>query len=283
MNRPVDAAIAAKTAPTVVAPDAPPMILDRVHGRRGVYLFDGNAIAWRDTGKQGVTLKIVREDRAAGHFLGLIGFEPFTRSGLHQHQGVASSWLLDGGLVDYAESMIGDLIGINLAGSTHDAIAYRRTLLMSRLEGPVLYPPDSGKLHDLHVGSRHGEFVNPAPDVSPDIILDPFALKPVSPGIGGLMRRTVFDYANTGSNHRMVMLTFRPGTTLPMLETSALTEFWVHGGGLEVEGAAVNANGFVILEPGARVRIGAPFGANVVGWAEGPTRFDDGAPELFGF
>lgn len=238
---------------------------------------------WRDTGKEGVRQKVVREDRAAGHFLGLIAFEPLTRSGLHQHQGPASSYFMDGALTDYWQTMSQNRVGINLKGATHDAIAFCKTLLMARLEAPVLYPPGDGPLHDLHVGARHGAFENPAPDAPADLDIDPMAIRPVSPGVPGVLRRMPFDYQGTGSDHRMVMLQLRPGTVLPPLATSALTEFWVLGGGLTVGGKTVLANGFVVVEPDSQAQIASPFGAQVIAWAEGPTRFEDGAPELFGF
>ena len=58
-----------------------------------------------------------------GEFLGLIAFDPFTRSGLHQHQGIATSFILEGGLSDYLGPVHQHEVGINYRGSTHDAIA----------------------------------------------------------------------------------------------------------------------------------------------------------------
>ena len=99
---------------------------------------------------------------ARGEFLGLIAFDPFTRSGLHQHQGIATSFILEGGLSDYLGPVNQHEVGINYRGSTHDAMAYVPTVLVSKLEGPVTYPVDAGVLSGIHAGSRHDSFRNPA-------------------------------------------------------------------------------------------------------------------------
>ncbi len=66
-----------------------------------VSVYDADTLEWHTAGKSGLSLKPVREDREKGRFLGLVSFEPLTRSGLHQHLGVATSFVLDGSLTDY--------------------------------------------------------------------------------------------------------------------------------------------------------------------------------------
>ena len=73
--------------------------------------------------------------------------------------GVASSFVVQGGLTDYHGAVRLHQAGINVKGSTHDAIAYEQTVLASRLEGPVLYPP-AGEITGVHAGSRYGDFKN---------------------------------------------------------------------------------------------------------------------------
>ena len=85
----------------------------------------------------------------------------------------------------------------------------------------------------------------------------------------GLRRQTVFDYAGTGSAHRFVQLSLTPGTVCPRWRASALTEFWVRGGLLQIGDRTVHANSFVIIEPGALVNMQSPFGALLLAWAEG--------------
>lgn len=243
-------------------------------------------LRWQQTGKPGIVLRTVREDRVAGRFLGLVGFEPFSRSGLHQHRGVATSFFVDGGLTDHVGGAGLHEVGINLAGSTHDAIAYRRTLLVSRLEGPVVYPPDTGALSALHAGASHAP-IEAAPSVPPEINVPIDAIAPVRLGMAGAVRRTAFDYAGTGSAHRMTQLTLAPGALLPAFETSALVELWIRGGAIEINGRSAHANCFVLIEPATLVHIGSRFGAMLLAWAEGPARWADAAPadanEPFGF
>ena len=256
-----------------------------------VHVFDANALPWQDTPEAGLRLKSIRYDNDEGRFLGLVGFQPMTRSGLHQHRGVATSFVVDGRLTDYHGSIGLHEAGINLVGATHDAFSYPNTVLVSRLEGPVAYPPDRGPLSGLHAGSRHAEFVNPAPEVPPEINVDVDRLDRWQSGIEGVLRQTIFDYAGTGSAHRFVQLHFAPGAACPPWRASALTEFWVRGGLLQVGERTVHGNCFVVVEPGATVTLASRFGALALAWAEGPEDWLGGAPptvrcvraSLFGF
>jgi hypothetical protein len=240
-----------------------------------VHVFDARELPWQDTPEPGLRLKPVRYDDARGHFLGLVGFAPLARSGLHQHRGVATSFVLDGSLVDYAGPIGLHHAGINLVGATHDAAAYQNTLLVSRLEGPVVYPASRGELSGLHAGSRHADFDNPAPEVAPDINIAVDALVPQQSGIPGLRRQTIFDYAGTGSSHRFVQLSMAPGSTCPAWHCRCLTEFWVRGGLLQINGQVAHANCFVVIEPGAEVQMASPFGVLLLAWAEGPEAWVD--------
>lgn len=235
----------------------------------GVLAFEQGQVPWQDTSEPGLRLKPVRYDDARGHFLGWVGFAPMARSGLHQHRGVATSFVVDGGLTDYQGSLGLNEAGINLCGATHDAVSYQNTLLVSRLEGPVIYPREHGDLSGLHAGSRHDEVVNPAPDVPPDINVPVDALPAHQTGIAGVRRQTIFDYAGTGSAHRFVQLRLAPGSELPAWRASARVDFWVRGGRLMIEGQTVLANSFIVVDAGATVRMSSPHGALMLAWAEG--------------
>lgn len=257
-----------------------------------IHVFDSAALPWQDTPEPGLRLKPIRYDDQRGQFLGLAGFEAMTRSGLHQHRGVASSFVIAGGLTDYHGSVRLHEAGINLLGATHDAIAYEPTVLVSRLEGPVAYPPEHGDLSGLHAGSRHADIVNLAPQVPPEINVVVDAVDRWQTGVPGLQRQTIFDYAGTASLHRYVQLRWMPGSVCPPWRATALTEFWVRGGRVEVDGQMVHANCFVVVEQGATVQMASPFGALLLAWAEGPEDWADGsaAPgqharhrSLFGF
>ena len=72
-----------------------------------------------------------------------------------------------------------------MKGSTHDAIAYQPTVLVSRLEGPVTYPPKVD-LSGLHSGSRHASIRNPDPDAPPEVNVTVDALPYESTGVFGV-------------------------------------------------------------------------------------------------
>ncbi len=252
---------------------------------KAVTIVDAATLDWRPAGKEGLALKVVREDRAKGLFLGAVAFEPMARSGLHQHQGVATSFFARGGLTDYSGSAVLHDIGINLKGSTHDAIAYESSLLISRLEGPVTYPEGAGSLHGLHIGAYHAEVENERPDVAPEINVPLASVSAFATGVQGLTRRTLFDYAGVGDNHRMLQWTLRPGTTVPRFKATALVEMWMHAGDLAINGASAHADCFVIIEPGQEVSLASAFGARLLVWTEGPALAVDALEPngLFGY
>lgn len=243
-----------------------------------VAVIDAQSVLWRPTSNAGLWLKPVREDTKRGQFFGLVRFDPFTRSGLHQHQGVASSFVVSGGLTDYHGSIGLHQAGINVLGSTHDAIAYHDTILVSRLEGPVTYPVGSS-ISGVHSGSTHASFVNPDPDVPPEMNISVDALAILPTGIAGVGCQAIFDYQDTASLHRMAQLTIRPTTSFTF-RTTALTEFWVRGGEIQINGQTAYANCFVCCAAQVDVEIVSPFGALLIAWAEGQER---GGSNLFGF
>jgi hypothetical protein len=250
-----------------------------------VHVFDASAMAWQETARPGLRLKTIRIDDERGEFLGQIAFDPCVRSGLHQHQGVATSFILEGGLTDYQGAVNLHEVGINYRGSTHDAIAYVPTVLVSKLEGPVTYPPDEGLLSGVHAGSTYRAFRNTAPDVPPEINVVIDRVAPVATGIAGLGRQEIYDYAGSGLARRMLQWRIRPETALPAWQASDWVELWVRGGEIAVNGQKAHANCFVVIEPGTTVRMESPFGALALVWAEGRERrgSDGDGAGLFGF
>lgn len=256
---------------------AAPAIADVRQRPGGVYAFDMLSAPWTPTGRPGLSQKAVRASREAGQYLGLIGFDPGTRSGLHQHQAPAYSYFLDGSLHDYDGVTGKGQMGVNLAGTTHDALAYDRCVLASRLDGPVLYPPEEGADGRVHTGAREASFANPAPEVPPDIVTDVAALPALATGIGGLSRRSIFDHRIIGENRRLVLLHLLPGTTVPAHALSAPVEWFVLGGEVRVGNTRAPGGSFVILEPGAEAVVSSEFGARFLAWADGPVAWIDGA------
>ncbi len=256
-----------------------------VISEKSVSVYDAEGLAWHSVGKVGLALKPVREDLKNGRFLGLVGFEPMSRSGLHQHLGVATSFILDGSITDYQAPIGLHQAGINLEGATHDAISYQRTLLMSRLEAGVIYPESTDRDFALHVGPRFGSIRNANPEVPPEITVSVDALPGLATTIGGVTRKMIFDFAVAHGNHRYAEIGMLPGSATPAFVTSALLELWVRAGDVCVGGKAAHANCFVIVEPGTTLVIESGFGALFHVWSEGPINWADGVarPDLFGF
>jgi hypothetical protein len=251
-----------------------------------VHVFDASLMPWEETARPGLRLKSIRLDDGRGEFLGQIAFDPFVRSGLHQHQGVATSFILEGGLSDYHGAVNLHEVGINYRGSTHDAISYVPTVLVSKLEGPVTYPPEDKLLSGVHAGSSYESFRNPAPDVPPEINVAVDRVAAVATGVAGLRRQAVYDYAGSGTDRRLLQWQLRPETAVPAWQASDWVELWVRGGELAVNGQKAHGNCFVVIEPGATVRLESPFGALALVWAEGRESWAsdvDAGANLFGF
>ena len=253
--------------------------------KQRVHVFDASAMPWEETARSGLRLKSIHIDDARGEFLGQIAFDPYVRSGLHQHQGVATSFILEGGLTDYMGHVNQNEVGINYRGSTHDAVSYVPTVLVSKLEGPVTYPPEDKLLSGVHAGSTYRSFRNPDPDAPPEINVAVDKVGAVATGLSGLTRQPIYDYAGSGTNRRLLQWKLRPETELPVWQASDWVELWIRGGEVVVSGQKAHANCFVVIEPGATVRIDSPFGALALVWAEGPEHWPAGAApgDRFGF
>lgn len=254
--------------------------------RERVHVFDATPMPWEPQARPGLLTKTIRIDDAKGEFLGLIRFEPFVRSAVHQHQGVATSFVLEGVLTDYHGPVNQHEMGINFLGSTHDAMAYVPTVLVSKLEGPVTYPPSEQLISGIHAGSTYRDFRNPSPEIAPEMNVVVDEIVPVETGVPGLRRQPIYDYGGSGLARRLLQWRLRPETIVPAWRASDWVEFWVRGGEMLVNGERAWANCFVVVEPGAVVRIESQFGALAIVWAEGREVMADepgGPPRLFGF
>jgi len=255
-------------------------------GAGGVYAYALDDIPWRDLGRPGVRDKSVRRERETGLYLGVIAFDSMSRSGLHQHLGTALSYFLSGSLSDYQGSAREGMAGINLAGATHDAISYGGCLIAARLEGPVVVPEGVTAAHPIHGGAKEGRLVNPFPERWPDINIPVEPLQLVPTAFAGIGRRMVFDYAPTGDRRRFSAITIMPGASAIEIAHEGLTDWYVLGGDVSVNGKAASANGFVVIEPGTRAAIKTEYGCQLLCWAEGPGRGEAAGraeAELYGF
>ncbi|SFQ68901.1 hypothetical protein SAMN05216567_12676 [Variovorax sp. OK605] len=251
-----------------------------------VFVQEKEAMRWVDASRPGLRLAPVHEDRRTGRFLGLLGFDTMASSGLHHHIDIAFSYMLSGGLTDYAGTTVGGQMGINMPGATHDAIAYLPTLMASRLDGPILYSPEANHADapHLHAGARVQNFENPRPEESPDVSIFVERLPAHATSVAGLSRRLICDYKGTPHDYRNTALTLIPQTRVPVFITRAPVEIFMIGGGMKVNGQLVLGGGFCMIEAGAQVRMSSGFGAFFLAWSEAPIEWLDGErADLFGF
>jgi len=251
-----------------------------------VYVASKEDLRWVDASRPGLRLAPVHEDRTTGRFLGLLGFDTLSSSGLHQHVDIGFSYLLSGGLTDYSGTTVAGQMGINMPGATHDAIAYLPTLMASRLDGPVLYWPEPGREEapHLHAGGRDGKFTNPRPEDSPDISITLRDLPALSSSVGGVTRKLICDYRGTSHDFRNTALTMIPGTHVPAFQTRAPVEIFMIGGGLKINGELLLSGGFCVIEANAVVELSTAFGGYFLAWSEAPIKWlDREGTDLFGF
>jgi hypothetical protein len=246
-----------------------------------VHAYDLDALPWRDTPRGTVREKAVRREADSGRFLGLLSFEPMSRSGVHQHLATATSYFLAGSLVDYQGTTSEGSVGINLAGATHDAVTYGGCTLVSRLEGPVVIPTESLAIHPH---ADHAKVRNARPGTPPDISVCLERTVAVGTRFAGVTRRPLFDYAGTGTDRRLCALTLWPGCPPVQVRHSALTDFFLMAGDLRLADTTIAGPAFVIIEPGSSVALASEYGCTLLAWAEGPG-FDerDETAELYGF
>lgn len=251
----------------------------------GVYVSALDEMPWRALGRSGVKDKAVRMERETGLYLGVIAFEPMSRSGLHQHLGTALSYFLAGSLSDYQGSASEGMAGINLAGATHDAVSYPGAVIASRLEGPVVSPEGVTAAHPIQGGAKAGRLMNPFPERWPDINIPVAPLPLVPTHFSGIGRRMIFDYAPTGDRRRFAALTIMPHSPAVEIAHQGLTDWYVLGGDVAVNGKRAHANSFVVLEPGTRAVIETEYGCQLLAWAEAPGMGEAQGKEaeLYGF
>jgi hypothetical protein len=247
----------------------------------GLYGYDLERLPWRETPRGTAREKAVRRDNESGLFLGLLTFDPLSRSGLHQHLGTASSYFLSGSLTDHQATTREGCVGINLAGATHDAVSYGGCTLVSRLEGPVVIPDGSLAIHPH---AQNAAVRSAQPETPPDITIELATALAIATRFPGIVRRPLFDYAGTGERRRMCNLTLWPGSPPQPIRHSALTDLFLLAGDLKVNGRTMHGPSFVIIEPGTVATFSSDHGCSMLAWAEGPGVCDErGGAELYGF
>jgi hypothetical protein len=257
-------------------------LLDAAHHQLalGVYAYELEQLPWREMPRGTAHEKCVRQDDAAGLYLGLIRFDPLSRSGVHQHLGTATSFFLSGSLTDYQGTTGEGHVGINLAGATHDAVSYTGALLVSRLEGPVIIPDGGLAVHPYAAPAvLRASNVETPPDIA--VRLDQALATPTR--FAGVVRRTLFDYAGTGHDRRLCALTMWPKAPPVRVKHTAATDFFLLAGDLRVDGKITSGPAFILIEPDTEISLSSEYGCQLLAWAEGPARCPRSNFELYGF
>jgi quercetin dioxygenase-like cupin family protein len=252
-----------------------------------VAVHDMAAAEWVPSGPRGIWQQNIRSDPANGRWFGGVRFEPLSRSGVHRHLGPAASYMLSGSLVDHVTRMSTGQALINLTGAVHDVICYDAALVVARVDGPVLYPRDSeGVLNELgFAAEKAGEAVDETVGQPSDVCIDVGALTPVPGPVPGVTRRALFDYAGQAWRARYVELVLAPGTRVPAHVATGLTDLFVLAGEIRAGDEAVGSGCYVTVEAEAELTLSSRYGARLLAWADGPTRWCDGVErgDLYGY
>jgi hypothetical protein len=237
----------------------------------GVRAFSRKSLTWIDTNREGIRIQPVRATREAGQFFGFLAFDTMVNTGIHQHTGPAFSFFLHGGLADYQGIATAGQMGINLAGATHDAIAVAPTLMMSRLDAPVIYSNDTATAGEtVHTGAFAGLIVNGSPETLPDVNVTVDELAWHGTKTAGIQRRNIFDYAGTGLTRRSLQLRMLPGSSIGPFRAIDIIDIYVLGGDLSAGRERAEGGDFVVIDPDAEVTLTTRYGCLLFIWMDGP-------------
>lgn len=239
---------------------------------------------WGKAARPGMSHRPLYADPEAGLFFGWIRFEAMASTGLHKHLGPAFSYIVEGSLFDMQGEVVAGQMGINLSPATHDAIAYRPTLFVARLEAPVMYMGnEQGGAAALHTGARTGEIVHDRPEDLPDINLTVADMPMVPTGLPNVGRRVIYGHRRDGAERRCVQLQMMPGASLPRFTTTDRLDIFVLGGGMQVGTEIVGPGALVAIAPGQEIAIDSRFGALFFAWSDAPVRLAAEGRDPFGF
>lgn len=246
-------------------------------------LLPGNE-GWTANARPGLWSRPLYADADAGLFFGWIRFDAMATTGMHQHLGPAFSYIVEGALNDFQGAVETGQMGINLSPATHEAIAYRPTLFVARLEAPVLYLEDAAAGDAaLHTGARTGAITVQRPEDLPDLNITVADLPMVPTSIAGVGRRMIFDYRGTSTNRRCVQLQMLPGMRLPRFHTVDRLDLFMLGGSAQAGDSLLPTGCLASFAPGSDVSITSRFGALIILWSDGPVEVEGSALDPLGF
>ncbi|HWB48476.1 MAG TPA: hypothetical protein VG651_05160 [Stellaceae bacterium] len=253
----------------------------------GIAVYDMAATQWAPSGPPGIWQQNIRSDPGAGRWFGGVRFEPLSRSGVHRHLGPAASFMLSGSLVDHATRMAGGQAVINLAGAVHDVICYDASLVVARVDGPILYPRDTdGVLDELGAAaSEAGERLDATLGQPADILVDANAATAIPGPVPGVTRTLLYDYA--GQPHRacFTRLVLAPETRIPAHAASAMLDLFVLAGEIRLGRTTAGSGCYVTIDPDTELDLASRYGARLLAWADAPARWTDGSErgDLYGW
>lgn len=253
----------------------------------GIAVHDMTATQWSPSGPTGIWQQNIRSDPADGRWFGGVRFEPLSRSGVHRHLGPAASFMLSGSLVDHATRMAGGQAVINLTGAVHDVICYDASLVVARVDGPILYPRDTdGVLDELGTAANEaGECIDTTIGQPADILVDADALSAIPGPVPGITRRMLYDYAGQPHRARFTQLVLAPGTSIPPHSATAMTDLFVLAGEISVGAEAAGSGCYVTINGGTEIVLTTRYGARLLAWADGPAAWNDSVErgDLYGW
>ena len=76
-----------------------------------------------------------------------------------------------------------------------------------------------------------------------------------------------------------------PGTQVPALLTTAMTDLFVLSGEIRVGETAAGSGCYVVIDAETELTLSSRYGARLLVWADGPVRWVDGVArsDLYGF
>jgi anti-sigma factor ChrR (cupin superfamily) len=232
-------------------------------------------LPWTSVGRDGTEAKVLRLDPGIGASVTLLRFARGATTGLHTHTALATSYFLSGSLLDFQGEAGSGELGVNLPGATHDACATADSILVSRLDGPVLgvelTPELRGSDRDDPLTPVRSEVLGP-----PDINITAAGVAWEATAFPGVERRTLWQ---AGPNQSVAVVRLQPGAEVPRHLHFRPLDTYVLAGEFRDEGGRYAAGDYAYTGAGTRRSLTSATGCELLCWADGPAVFAGGLVE----
>lgn len=226
-------------------------------------------LSWVPVGRDGTEVKVLRVEPERGASVALLRFSRGASTGLHTHLAPASSYFLSGSLLDFQGLAVAGELGVNPAGTIHDAYAPEDAILVSRLEGPVhaveLVDALRGADRDDPLAPVRTDVLGP-PDINiraADVDWEPTAFE-------GVHRRTLWQ---EGPNQSVSMLRLDAGAEVPAHLHIRPLDAYVLSGDLRADRGDYTAGDYTYSGPGTTRALRSSGGCEILCWSDGPAVF----------